>query len=294
MTQPRRAIRPASRTLRCFLSLLLASALLSSCKARTSGTDPANASEDPETEPLAEQDGARPGFAEQIVQAHGAGSIYDRPPLHGRVVVEFGGQRALEATVTYDASSGKVRLDYDDGRRAVFDGETAWVTGFAEPDRPSSRFHLLTWPYFIAAPWKLADPGTRLGPTESRTMNGRPYPSARLDFEGEVGDTPDDWYVVYADPDDSRLSALAYIVTYGKTLEEASSEPHAATYDELQMLDNLRVPSVLRYWNWNEESGLVGDPIGRAEFTELRFAPVPPDHFQVPKGADRVDVPDAG
>ena len=112
-----------------------------------------------------------------------------------------------------------------------------------------------------------------------------------MTFTDGVGDTPDDWYVIYADPESHRLTALAYVVTYGKTLEEASTEPHAATYDGWKSIDALFVPTLLRFWNWSEADGLVGDPIGTATFTDLSFARADEGAFDAPSGAQRIEAP---
>jgi hypothetical protein len=92
-----------------------------------------------------------------------------------------------------------------------------------------ARFHLLTWPYFAALPMKLADPGAHLQLLGERSLRGKVYQAVRLTFDPGVGDTPEDWYVLYRDPSSGRLAAAAYIVTYGKSATAASKEPHAIT-----------------------------------------------------------------
>jgi hypothetical protein len=222
-------------------------------------------------------------FAASIEDAHGDGSLYAKPPLHGDLVVEFGGNRLVDGTMVFDAATGRARIESGDSV-LVFDGEQAWGVG-AEALGMPARFHLLTWPYFVAAPWKLGDPGSEMGAPALRPLAGTRLASARLTFDDGVGDTPDDWYVVYQDPATGGLRALAYIVTYGTTAAEASEEPHVATYDETAEVDGLRVPTRLAFWNWSEAEGLVGDPIGRVTFTSPRFGPAEPGAFEKPEGA---------
>ncbi len=231
------------------------------------------------------------GFAAEIAAAHGAASLYDMPPLHAHVSVTAGGAEVLDADMVFDAASGRVRLEADDGRVAVFDGTDAWAVGVPPEELPVVRFHLLTWSYFVAAPWKLGDPGSSLGPVERRELRGAAQDAALLTFADGVGDTPDDWYVVYADPDSRLLTALAYIVTFAASVAEAEVDPHAATYDGLVDVDGLRVPAELTIWSWREDQGLTGDPLGQCAFTELRFAAAADDAFAPPPGAQRIDAP---
>ncbi len=202
------------------------------------------------------------GFGAAIEAAHGDRNLYEQPPLRSDVLVEFGEDPILDAHMTFEASSGRVRLDFADGGVAVFDGKDAWVAGLPSEEVAMARFHLLTWSY-----------------------------SARLEFAPGVGDTPEDWYVVYADPATQQLAALAYVVTFGRTLEEAATEPHAATYEEFQTLDGMILPTRLTFWNWSAAQGLFGDPIGRTQFTNLEFGAVDAARFQPPPGSKRVDVP---
>ncbi len=231
------------------------------------------------------------GFGAAIEAAHGDRNLYEQPPLRSDVLVEFGEDPILDAHMTFEASSGRVRLDFADGGVAVFDGKDAWVAGLPSEEVAMARFHLLTWSYFLAAPWKLRDPGARMGPVVRRELGGALRDSARLEFAPGVGDTPEDWYVVYADPATLQLAALAYVVTFGRTLEEAATEPHAATYEEFQTLDGMILPTRLTFWNWSAAQGLFGDPIGRTQFTNLEFGAVDAARFQPPPGSKRVDVP---
>lgn len=230
-------------------------------------------------------------FADAIAAAHGSGGLYDMPPLQFHLTVEFGGERALTADGTYDARTGRVRFVDEAGGVAVFDGQEAWLGAFAIDPPTQMRFHLLTWPYFLAAPWKLGDPGARLATPGARQLAGAERLAARMTFGEGIGDTPDDWYVVYADSDDSHLIALAYVVTYGKSLEEAQAAPHAATYDAFEIVNGLRLPTHLTLWNWSAEAGLVGEPLGTVQFSDLRFGPVPDSTFAPPAGAQRVPAP---
>ena len=233
-------------------------------------------------------------FAGPIEAAHGAGAWYGHQAVAAAMTLEFGGSRLFDGSLTFTPDTGGVRLERPDGAVAVWDGETAWVAPPEAQFPPSARFNVLTWPYFFAAPFKLRDPGTRLADLGALPLDGTPHPAARLSFEGGVGDTPDDWYVLYRDPETDRLDAMAYVVTFGRTLEQAEAEPHAITYEEYVEVDGVQVPTVWRFWMWNDEEGVHGEPIGRVELSDVRFVAPASDAFVPPGDAARVELPPAG
>lgn len=224
-------------------------------------------------------------FSGQIARAHGAEDLYEQPGVCGRLEVMFGGQKLVAGELFFEPATGRARIDLDEGGRLVFDGEHAWSIASGEQAFPMTRFHLLTWPYFLAAPWKLSDPGTLMSPIDERPLQGERLPSARMTFVPGTGDTPDDWYVVFADPETNALRALAYIVTYGQSLEQANEEPHVATYEEYSQVGGLMVPSVIRFWNWNENGGIQGAPIGKVTFQDVEFRHAADGFFRVPSTA---------
>jgi hypothetical protein len=227
-------------------------------------------------------------FAGPIEEAQGARAWAAAEAVSADVTVTFGGRQALDGRMLFTPEVGRSRLELADGTVAVFDGERAWVSP-ASAELPRARFHLLTWPYFLAAPFKLRDPGTHLEDLGTRPLGGEPHPAARLTFEPGVGDSPNDWYVVYRDPDTDRLAALAYIVTYGgRSAGDAGTEPHAVTYHDFHEVGSVILPTTWRFWPWSEEQGVHGDPLGEVTLSDLRF--VAPPRFVTPP-SDAFDRP---
>lgn len=232
-------------------------------------------------------------FAGPIEAAQGKAAWDLAEALSADVTVTFGGQRAIDGRMIFTTEVGHSRLELADGTVAVFDGERAWVSP-AAADLPQARFHLLTWPYFLAAPFKLRDPGAHLEDLGTRPHDGVDHPAARLTFDPGVGDSPDDWYVVYRDPSNDRLAAMAYVVTYGgRSAEEAGAEPHAITYHDFEQVDGATVSATWRMWNWSEEEGVHGDPIGEVVLTDLAFVTPPADAFERPADAEEDPLPAA-
>lgn len=227
-------------------------------------------------------------FAASIEKAHGIDAWRSKSAVSTRLKVTFGGNTAIDGTLVMDPSGAHVRLELVAGSVLGYDAGDAWVSG---ADVPGARFHVLTWPYFLAVPMKLRDPGTHLEDLGPRPFkDGRELPAARLTFDHGVGDTPDDWYVLYRDAK-NRLAGMAYIVTFGKSVDEAEKEPHAVVYDGFEDVDGVAIPRHWRFYAWNEESGIVGVPIGEAKLDNVHFVEPAADAFTRPAGARSADMP---
>lgn len=230
-------------------------------------------------------------FAEPIEKSHGLDAWRSHRAFQTGISVEFGGSKIFdEAMMMFTTDGGKVRMETKDGVALVFDGKDAWVSP-ASADFPQARFHLLTWPYFLAVPFKLSDPGVNLSGLGEKELNGKPHAAAKMTFDPGTGDSPDDWYVVYRNPETERLSAMAYIVTYGTSLEKAEREPHAIVYDDFVDVEGATVPTTWMFYNWNETQGVNGEPIGKVKLSQPHFITPPADAFNKPADAKRDDVP---
>jgi hypothetical protein len=234
-----------------------------------------------------------PAIVRRLEAAHGAEAWRARPAVAARLDVSFGGGPPFSASLLYDHRTGRVRMDVPDTALLFFDGERAWISP-ATADVPRARFHLLTWPYFLAAPFKLRDPGAHLEPTGPRLLDGVEHETARLTFDAGVGDAPDDWYVIYEDPQTGLLAAMAYIVTYGGvTVEQAEAEPHAIVYHDEATVDGVTLARRWTFHHWSAEAGPHGEPIGEAVLADLRL--VDPDEraFAVPADVKEDPLPAA-
>lgn len=221
-------------------------------------------------------------YAQRIEFAHGASDWRAQKAVQADVTVEFGDQTYLKGTMLFDTPVGRVRMELSDGSVLVFDGKKAW-TSPADAKHQSARFDLLTWPYFVAAPMKMRDPGTVLTVQHAMPLHGTPMTTAKLTFDSGVGDSPNDWYLLYADEMNHRLVAMAYIVTFGKKdIQEAQKEPHAITYEDFETIDGVVISTRWRFWHWDATQGVHGEPIGRASLDNIRFVNPAPDAFVRP------------
>ncbi len=239
-------------------------------------------------------------MAGAVAEVHGRANAPANAVLHGTITVEFGGNTLLDAAdIWFHPNGGLVRIDAGDGDVAVFDGQTAWANEQGTLARP--RFQLLTWPYFAVMPFKLDDGGTRLEGMDDAPLRAGEAPMRRmkLTFGEGVGDSPDDWYVLYVD-DDDQLVASGYIVTYGKSVDAAEAEPHAIVYKNFTDVpgpDGEPTGVVLsptwEFYNWTEADGITGDVIGRVSIDGLALVETPDGVFERPEGTEEVTPPSA-
>lgn len=222
-------------------------------------------------------------FAAAVGRAHGLETWVSKSALETQITVDFGGERVVSGTLLTDTTMSRVRLTLDDETVVVYNRGNAWTFPADSPFQ-GARFHILTWPYFLAAPMKLSDPGTHLEPRGSLPLSGKKLPAARLTFDKEVGDSPDDWYILYRDGND-RLAGMAYIVTFGKATEEAEKEPHAITYHDFVEVDGVTLAKRWKFWNWSEEKGAHGDQIGEVRLYKPHFVDLDPSLFERVKGS---------
>jgi hypothetical protein len=237
---------------------------------------------------------AAKAYVQAIEKTHGGALWAQRRALTMRASISFGGNERFVGQMTYAPHRNQVRMEADNGDLLVFDGQKAWVSPRTANYPPGARFHLLTWTYFLAAPFKLDDPGTHVRLTGEHPLRGRHHPTAKLTFGQGVGDSPEDWYVLYRDPVTHRLAAMSYIVTYTKSAEKAEEEPHAVTYHAFDDVDGVKLPLLWKFWLWSAERGVYGDRLGEVILSDVRFVPYRAGAFSKPGDAREDKLPDEG
>ncbi|MEM8782652.1 MAG: hypothetical protein AAGE65_07310 [Planctomycetota bacterium] len=232
---------------------------------------------------------AKDEVVKPIEAAHGK-AAYDALGAEGKVVradfdVDFGGGDLLAGTMWFDTGVGKTRMELDNGTVVVFDGEACWTSADAPEIPYGYRFHALTWPYFAAAPFKLSDPGVSHEFLEEVPLTAKASSVAsKMTFEAGLGDAPDDWYVVFPNPMDDSLAALAYIVTYDKSAEVAEKRPSIVFYTEPVTVEGVTFARELIFHFWNRKKGVVGEPKGFMSVSDVAFVDAPAGAFDQPEG----------
>ncbi len=185
---------------------------------------------------------------ESMVSAHGGMEAWSAAPA-----VSFecsftpaGASASIVSRETIEQGSRRAYIDYPGTEMSLaWDGENAWSENWSGPYPP--RFMALLNYYFVNLPWLTMDPGVILDDPETATLWDDPteYVTIEMNFDPGVGDTPDDYYVLYIDPTTNQLKAVRYVVTYAAMVPEgAKSTPeHILVYDEFTTVEGLTVPT---------------------------------------------------
>ncbi len=153
-------------------------------------------------------------------------------------------------TQTIDLKSRKVRIETEKYTLG-FDGEKVWLDQdsiYFAPQR--ARFYHNLMFYFYAMPFVLGDDGITYTEEKALEFNGVSYPGTRISFGANVGDAPDDEYIIYKDPKTNEMAWLAYTVTYGKN--EKSDRFSYIKYDQWVDVNGLKLPSKLQWYKVEE------------------------------------------
>lgn len=229
-------------------------------------------------------------IANETQQAHGLRAWWGKEVVVGDVEILFGGKAIVEGTFTFEAHGPRSRYDRKDGVSIIFDGKTAWVTP-ADAVAPKGRFHVLTWSWFMMAPFKMQGEGINLTDLQFVEVDGQPYTTVLQTFGADMGDTPDDWYRFYINPKTKRVDAMSYIVTYGKDVATANQSPSIFKYFDYVDIDGVLMSTRYELWHWDaKQHAVVGDaPKGVGSVSNIHFTTLQQADFSVP--ADARELP---
>ena len=226
------------------------------------------------------------------IEAYGGKSVWeDQGTVSYDVDFNFGGDR-LQDHQLFDLKSrdGLIKGEkYELGS----EGKRIWIKPDAKAlgNRPA-RLYLRTTFYFLGMPFVFDDPGAIVTPTDPQTFEGRSYDTVKVTYKPGSGDTPNDYYILYIDPDTKRLKLVRYIVTYfaqreGKPIENLPEQ--AIVFDSLQRAGDLWVPKEISFYKW-EDGKLGPEKLGSITYSNVKFSEARPDPNQFKAPADAVAV----
>ncbi|WP_159039919.1 DUF6503 family protein [Christiangramia fulva] len=226
-------------------------------------------------------------FSQNIEEAHNKPAFRGHEVVTFHIKLKFGGNTRLDANISMTTNSEKVRVANANGATLVYDGKKLYLSP-ASANGKNARFDIFTWQYFFSLPFKLTDPGTIWEEKSARKLNGNTYQTARLTFMPGTGDSPEDWYLIYKDPDTNRLKAAAYIVTFNSEPEEAEKNPHIIVYSDYVMVEEVAFASNWKFYKWSEENG-IGQQLGEAEISDIHFIEKEKGLFKKPTDSRIID-----
>ncbi len=226
-------------------------------------------------------------FAQGIESAHNKTAWNANKAVSFDIALTFGGQERLNAKVTSLTNSSKIRVDKNNNTQLIYDGENVYLCP-ENTESKGARFDMFTWQYFFSIPFKLTDPGTNWENLESVEMDNNTFDVGKLSFGQNIGDAPDDWYVVYQERETGLLHAAGYIVTFGADQEKAEQNPHAIVYSEYKVVDGIPIATKWSFHNWNLKDGF-GEQIGEATISNLTFFNAEDKLFEQPKDSKIIE-----
>lgn len=234
-----------------------------------------------ETKKEAKKEVQEKSIVQKIEEAHGKKAFLANNSVRFSAKIQFGGNVIFDAVATLATDSSKGVLEYVNGDKIYFEHDQVFHSPNMANEQ-SIRFHAYTWEYFFLFPYKLSDEGTFWSAPTTQELNGNMTNVQKLTFSEGVGDSSDDWYVVYSDVKTNKLVAAAYIVTSGKTVEAAEKDPHAIQYSDYTLVDGIPLASTWTFWEWNETEGLT-NVIGGGELSNFEFLTVEDSFFKAPE-----------
>jgi hypothetical protein len=235
----------------------------------------------PETTKQIEEKPVEKTFSQKIEIAHKKEAFLSKEAIQFDAAIEFGGNEIFNATITISTTSDLSKITYKNGDEIYVNKENIFVSPSLK-DNKGVRFHAYTWGYFFLFPYKLSDEGTKWNYSFKTQETKNDFDVAKLTFGANIGDAPDDWYIVYSNKETHLLEHAAYIVTAGKTKEAAEADPHAIKYEDYKMIDGIPFATNWGYYGWSLEKGL-SDKIGSAKITNINFVEGFRKDFSVPK-----------
>lgn len=220
-------------------------------------------------------------FAQKIEATHMKASFLSKEAIQFDAYIEFGGKETFNANVTISTTSDIAKIIYKNGDEIYVNKENIFVSPSLK-DNPGVRFHAYTWNYFFLFPYKLSDNGTKWNDDFKTKETKNIFTTAKLSFEANIGDAPDDWYIVYANKKSNLLEHVAYIVTVNKSTEAAEADPHAIKYLDYTKINGIPFATNWEFYGWNIEQGLT-DKIGVAKITNIKFLDDFRKNFSVPE-----------
>lgn len=161
-------------------------------------------------------------------------------------------------------------------------GDKSWVL----PDSSAFtnvRFYKNLYFYFFALPFVAADEGAIHESLGQKTFNGQLYDLIKISYGENIGDAPDDQYILYVNSETKRLDMINYSVTYFDNTKGESY--NALVYNEWEEVSGILLPKSFDGYQWkNDTLGDLRYPV-RFENISLSKERPNPKTFEIPKDA---------
>jgi hypothetical protein len=151
-----------------------------------------------------------------------------------------------EETHTVSLPDRKTKIESKDWSIG-YDGKGVWLLKHDLGYEGNPVFYHNLMFYFYAMPFIISDPGTNYETVAPTELDGKIYNGYKVSYNKDVGDSPEDEYILYFDPETNKMAWLAYTVTFKD--QKKSDDWHYIKYDKWQDVNGLLLPEKLVWYN---------------------------------------------
>ncbi|MFT7352510.1 MAG: hypothetical protein ACI9XR_002297 [Flavobacterium sp.] len=216
-------------------------------------------------------------FVAQTEAAHNKDAFLKQEIVTFDIESSFGSNKWVDATISLTTDSGKGKITFKDSTEIIYNGADVYYSPKIK-DTANIRFNAYTIPYFFQLPYKLSDGGTIFTNYQNIEKDNEDFNSKKLSFKANIGDAPNDWYVLYTNKKTNLLQKTAYIVTANSAKEDAEKNPHAIEYLNYQEVNGIPFATNWLFYEWKQNIGLTKE-IGKASISNIRFEKATKDFF---------------
>ena len=179
----------------------------------------------------------------KIFEAHGGLASWDKMT---NLCFEIEGRGGKETHTTHLKDR---RTKIENKKWSIgFNGKDVWLLQNEEDAyKGNARFYHNLMFYFYAMPFILADNGITYSDVEETELDGKKYKGIKIAYGNNIGDSPEDEYILYYDPDTYKMAWLGYTVTY-RTNTKSDSWKYIK-YSEWTTIKDLVLPKTLTWYN---------------------------------------------
>ncbi len=169
-----------------------------------------------------------------------------------------------------------------------FNGKQLWINENEDTTyKGNAKFYKGLMFYFYAMPFIVGDSGIIYKTVKPLEFEGKTYPGILIAYEANVGESPDDEYIIYYNPETYKMEWLAYTVTFGKN--EKSKDFHFIRYNNWDTINGLLLPKSIDWYNY--ENNLPTEKKNTVNFSAISISDkaLEASFFKKPKSARWVE-----
>jgi hypothetical protein len=217
----------------------------------------------------------RVGIVKLIQEKHKAELFHAHKAIAFDVHLDIKGRPHTDLQFVSLTNSGNIKMMRSDGTTVLFKNGVFSVTGKTQD--ALARFDALGWHYFFMVAFKLQDQGVQIEDLEDRNLEKARYRCGKMYFKSGTGETPKDWYLLFANKQNSRLEAMAFNATNAGSL----TQPAAIRYSDWQSIGGVPYATTWNFHQWNDARGF-GKLLGTARVDHVRWVEETEGIFETP------------